>query len=117
MSTMKKRPYRDALNRAVGIFRNALNRVVDIFRNPLSRRPEDSPQNPEAPNTPPPTPSADQSSYRLNKGSTPALLHKGDSVCVKVWAPDSLKNWPEYPTKDAARRSISRQTRECRLCF
>ena len=117
MSTMKKRPYRDALNRAVGIFRDALNRVVDIFRNALFRRPEDSPQNPEAPNTPPPTPSADQLSYWLNTSNTPVMLHKGDCIFVKEHPTAYPKNWTEYPTKEAARRAAPRRIKECELCF
>ena len=117
MSTMKERPNLDALNQAVGIFRDALNRVVDIFRNALFRRPEDSPQNGEVPNRPTPTPSADQSSYWLRLNDADVMLHKGDCMYVDIYSPDFPKNWTEYPTEDAARRSTSRQISKCQFCF
>ena len=94
--------------------------AVEKIRNALSRRAEDSTKKPEAPNTPPPTPSADQSSYWLNTSNTPALLHKGDCIYVKKYAELYPGHWTEYPTKDAADaagRSTLRRTRECKDCF
>ena len=55
--------------------------------------------------------------YWLNTSNTPVLLHKGDCTHVEEYPTAYPKNWTEYPTEEAARRSTLRRIRECKDCF
>lgn len=92
-------------------------REVKEIRDALFRPAEDSTENSEAPNSPTPIHSPDQSLYWLNSSTSPTVLHKSTCAYVKDWAKRFPKNWKEYSSEMAARRLTSSQIHECRICF
>lgn len=92
-------------------------RAVKEIGDALFRPADDSTENSEAPNSPTPIHSPDQSSYWLNSSTSPTVLHKSTCAYVKDWAKRFSQNWKEYPNEKAARRSTSGRIHECRICF